>query len=68
MPVTITPTNATLGAVVTDVNLGNLSDLEWQAIENAFHEHGVLICPQQHLTQDEQILFSKRFGKIELLT
>ena len=68
MPVTITPTNATLGAVVTDVNLGNLSDLEWQAIENAFHEHGVLICPQQHLTQDEQISFSKRFGKIELLT
>ena len=68
MSVTITPTDATLGALVTNVHLGKMNSAEWQTVEDAFHEYGVLICPQQHLTEEEQISFSKRFGNIELLT
>ncbi|MYD42719.1 MAG: TauD/TfdA family dioxygenase [Gammaproteobacteria bacterium] len=68
MTVTITPTNATLGCIVTDVHLGDMSDAEWRNVEDAFHEHGVLICPQQHLTRDEQVAFSRRFGNIENLS
>ena len=67
MSVTIRPTDATLGCFVTDVNLATMTDADWHTIEDAFHEFGVLICPQQHLTQEEQIAFSQRFGKIELL-
>ena len=68
MSVTITPTDATLGCFVTDTDLCNLNTADWQTIEDAFHEHGVLICPQQHLSEAEQVAFCRRFGEIELLT
>ena len=35
---TIAPSTATLGATVTGVGLNALSDREWRAIEDAFHE------------------------------
>jgi alpha-ketoglutarate-dependent taurine dioxygenase len=44
----IQPATATLGAVVTGVRLGALDDAAWRAIEDAFHEHAVLIFPEQH--------------------
>ena len=64
---TITPTEATLGAIVTDVDLAHLDDDTWRAIENAFHEHAVLIFPGQDLSDDEQTAFAARFGDIEEL-
>jgi alpha-ketoglutarate-dependent taurine dioxygenase len=36
MTLTITPTGATLGAIVTGVTLANLDDAEWADIERAF--------------------------------
>lgn len=68
MKPTITPTSATLGALVTDVDLTDLDPASWQAIESAFHEHAVLIFPGQHLSPDEQTGFAERFGEIEILT
>ena len=61
----ITPTDATLGATVTDVSLAELDDATWQTIENAFLEYGVLIFPAQHLSSDDQVAFGHRFGVIE---
>jgi alpha-ketoglutarate-dependent taurine dioxygenase len=61
----IQPTQATLGALVTGVRLGALDASEWPAIENAFHEHAVLIFPGQHLAANEQVAFARRFGEIE---
>ena len=61
----IAPSTATLGATVTGVRLNALADLEWQAIEEAFHEHAVLIFPRADLTEDEHIAFSRRFGPLE---
>lgn len=68
MEPTITPTGATLGAIVTDVELANLDGGTWEAIEAAFHEHAVLVFPDQGLSAEEQIAFAKRFGEIEILT
>ena len=65
MSPTIQATDATLGAIVTDVNLDGISDSEWNSIENAFHEYGVLIFPQQHLDDAAQVAFSRRFGELE---
>ena len=65
MTLSIAPTTATLGAVITGVKLGTLSDAEWHATLAAFHEHGVLIFPAQHLSADEQAAFARRFGEIE---
>jgi len=63
----VEPTDATLGAVVTGVRLADLSEAAWGAIECAFHEHAVLIFPDQHLSSDEQVAFGRRFGEIEHL-
>lgn len=63
----VTPLDATLGAVVTDVRLADLDDDEWAAIEAAFHEHAVLVFPSQDLDAEEQIAFARRFGEIEVL-
>lgn len=61
----IEPSDATLGASVTGVKLAALESATWRALEDAFHEHGLLIFPGQHLTGGEQVAFGRRFGEIE---
>ncbi|MGH0029375.1 MAG: TauD/TfdA dioxygenase family protein [Myxococcota bacterium] len=68
MAPTVRPTDATLGAVVTGVDLARLADDAWRALEDAFHEHAVLIFPEQGLTSEQQVAFAERFGEIEILT
>jgi alpha-ketoglutarate-dependent taurine dioxygenase len=63
----ITPTEATLGAVVTGVDLSMLDDRTWRQIEAAFHEFALLVFPGQWLSNDEQVAFGRRFGEIEQL-
>ncbi len=67
MEPTITPTSATLGALVTDIDLAELDDATWTTVESAFHEFGVLIFPAQHLSEEAQGAFAARFGEIEQL-
>lgn len=62
---TIAPTGTTLGAVVTDVRLADLDHDTWSVILDAFHEHAVLVFPDQHLTSAEQAAFGARFGAFE---
>jgi len=68
MAITITPIDATLGAVITDVELASLTDETWPAIHAAFLEYGVLAFPGQHLDDASQGAFARRFGKIEQLS
>jgi alpha-ketoglutarate-dependent taurine dioxygenase len=63
----ITPLDATLGATVTGINLADLDDATWCAVEAAFHQYGLLVFPAQHLTPDAQTAFGERFGRIEEL-
>ena len=65
MSIHISPVDATLGAEITNVDLSDLSPDEVQEILDAFLEYGVLIFPQQHLTEDAQVKFSLNFGKLE---
>ena len=67
MQPTLTSTDATLGAIVTDIDLANLTEPQWNIIEDSFHEYVALVFPNQNLTEEEQISFAKRFGDIELL-
>jgi|APGre2960657423_1045063.scaffolds.fasta_scaffold15090_1 alpha-ketoglutarate-dependent taurine dioxygenase len=67
MALTLTPSGATLGAIVTGVDLTNLDDGTWTEIESAFLAHAVLIFPGQHLNETAQIDFGRRFGPIEQL-
>ncbi len=66
MPITIRPSDATLGAVVRGVDLRALDDGHWREIEDAFHEYAVLVFPAQHLDSEEQTRFGRRFGRLEL--
>ena len=63
----ITRLDATLGAVVTGASLAALTDAEWTELEQAFHDHAVLVFPAQHLSSAEQVTFARRFGPIETL-
>ena len=61
----ITPSDATLGAVVGNVRLNALDDEAFAIIEEAWHDHAVLVFPGQNLSEEEQVGFSRRFGPLE---
>jgi len=65
--INIEPLDATLGAVVTGVRLASVDDITCQAIEEAFHDHAVLVFPGQGLTHEEQRGFALRFGELDSL-
>lgn len=68
MAVTVTPVDATLGAIVTEVDLANLDDTTWRELYDAFLQYGVLIFPGQHLDEEAQGAFARRFGETEKLS
>lgn len=68
MSPTVKPSDASLGAIVTDVDLASLDAEAWLEVEDAFLEHAVLVFPGQNLTTDAQTAFAMRFGDIEHLT
>ena len=63
----VMPIAATLGAVVTDLELARMDAATWKTVEEAFHAHALLVFPGQHLTEEQQVAFANRFGDIELL-
>jgi alpha-ketoglutarate-dependent taurine dioxygenase len=65
---TITPIDATLGAVVTDISLKDLDDEAWSSLYATFLEYGILVFPGQHLSDSDQDVFARRFGDIEQLS
>ena len=59
---TFSPVDATLGAVVTDVDLNAVDDAVWADIHAGFLRYGVLVFPAQHLGKEAQGVFAHRFG------
>jgi alpha-ketoglutarate-dependent taurine dioxygenase len=67
MELKIASIDATLGAVVTGLDLSRMDAPTWKTVEQAFHDHAVLVFPAQGLTPEAQVAFANRFGDIELL-
>ena len=67
MTATVTRLPASLGATVTGVDLAALTDDDWTVIEAAFHDHALLVFPDQHPDEATQVAFARRFGDIEHL-
>ena len=64
--VRVEPLDATLGAVVTGVDLGGpLDDEAFGDIHSAWLEHAVLVFPEQFLDEESHKDFSRRFGGLE---
>ena len=55
-----------LGAEITGVDIKSLSDAEFEAIQSAFAEHGVIFFRGQETSEDDHIAFAERFGDINI--
>ena len=61
----IEPLDATFGARLSGVKLASISEADFEELYQAWLEYGLLVCEAQFLSNDEQIDFAKRFGKLE---
>lgn len=62
----ITPSKSAIGATVDDVDLSHAPSVELvESLELALEQHGVLIFPNQSLSMEQQITFSRVIGEIE---
>ncbi len=60
------PLCGALGAEIAGLDLSQpLSDDVFAEVEAAFHEHVVLVFPDQHWTPAQQVAFTARFGPVE---
>ena len=65
-PIQVIPTGAALGAEVSGVDLKNLDELQFAALERAWHEHQVVLVRGQTLSDGDLVAFSRRFGNLDL--
>jgi alpha-ketoglutarate-dependent 2,4-dichlorophenoxyacetate dioxygenase len=67
MAIEVTPVHPTLGAEVRGVDLSRpVSPGVFAEIEAAFNRHGILVFPDQRLTDEQQLAFSQLFGPLEV--
>jgi alpha-ketoglutarate-dependent 2,4-dichlorophenoxyacetate dioxygenase len=67
MAIEVIPLHATLGAEVRGVDLSRPVPPEvFAEIEAAFNRHGILLFPDQPLTDAQQLAFSRLFGPLEV--
>ncbi len=64
-PFSVESLPATFGAVVRDIRLTDLDEPTFAALYDAWLEYALLVFPDQHLSQDEQVAFANRFGPPE---
>ncbi len=64
-PFDVKPLDASFGAVVTGLDLRTLDDRAFDALYQTWLEYALLVFPGQHLSNDEQVTFAKRFGDLE---
>lgn len=62
----VRPLSSALGCEITGVQLSrDLSDADFGVIENALDEHCVVVLPDQEVTPQDFVAFSRRFGRPE---
>lgn len=63
----IVPCDAPIGAEIRGVDLAKgIDDLIFGEIDEALSEHGVIYLRNQHITPEQQVAFSRRFGDLEV--
>ena len=62
---TIRELPATFGAEMTGIRLADLSDDDFAALHELWLDRALLVFPGQHLSQEEQVSFARRFGDLE---
>ena len=63
----VRPVSGGVGVEIANVDLaGDLSNSDFAAIRDAFIEHGLIVFPNQHTTDEEHIAFAERWGEINI--
>ena len=63
----ITHSAAPLGTEITGLDLSQpLDEATFRAVEDLFHDRGVIVFRDQKLTPEQHIAFSRRLGKLEI--
>lgn len=62
----VEPLDATFGAVVTGMKLSEIDESAFRELHDIWLEYALLVFPEQHLSGEEQVLFAKRFGDLEI--
>ena len=65
MTIIVTPLTGRFGAEISGVDLTDLSTEDFDAVRAAFEAHGVILVPGQLMDDDQQVVFSERFGPLE---
>ena len=64
-PFNLTPLDASFGAIVTELRLADLKQDAFDQLYQAWLDYALLIFPGQHLSNEQQVAFAKRFGELE---
>jgi len=54
----------TFGAIIGNIRLNALDEDQFNQLYQVWIDHGLLIIPDQHLSDDDQRLFAERFGEL----
>lgn len=66
MSIKVNPISPAIGAVVEGVNLGAPLDNEtFSTLYDAFNRYSVLLLPDQQISPEQHVTFSRRFGDLE---
>jgi taurine dioxygenase len=66
MPIAVIPSDAALGAEIVADLAQDIDDATFGEIERAFHDNIVVVFRNQHLSNERQVAFSRRFGELEV--
>lgn len=61
----VKPVTEQFGASISETDLSDISDSDFDEILAAWHKYAVLLFPKQGLTNEEHVEFTKRFGRLE---
>lgn len=62
----ITPLKSTIGAIISDIDLNQLTDDDRHTIKKALLSHQVLFFKDQHLTTQAQVAIARIFGELHI--
>jgi taurine dioxygenase len=67
MAIEVIPTGAALGAEIRGLDMSKpLTGAEFEAVQQAWYDHIVLLFRGQKVTDDDLIAFSKHFGELDI--
>jgi len=66
MALHLQPASTAVGVICTGVQINKLSDGEFEAVKEAFFDHGVIFFLDQDLTPEDHIAFAERWAEIDI--